>query len=142
MFIWVCQSTGPWVCCVSLFMCLWVILNQSTSKKPNHVSDLSKLDASLHKTRIKVLRLHLCTSMISLSKIAHQMWRNHPFSPRNKTTEWAARMGIGGDREGGVLDKNWKRVGRQYGGGGGPHTIGGLGPVCQLWCTADDLLNH
>ena len=53
-----------------LYMC--VISNQSTSKKPHHVSDLSKLDTLLHKTRFKVLKLDMCTSMISLSKIAHQ----------------------------------------------------------------------
>ena len=49
-------------------------------KKPHQVSELSKLDALLHKTCIKVLRLDMCTSMISLSKIAHQIWHNHPFS--------------------------------------------------------------
>ena len=70
--------------CVCVFLC--VISNQSTSKKP-HVSDLSKLDALLHKTCIRVLRLDMCTSRISLSKIAHQMWHDHPFSQRNKTTE-------------------------------------------------------
>ena len=32
-----------------------------------------KLDALFHKTRIKVLRLDMCTSMISLSKIPHQL---------------------------------------------------------------------
>ena len=30
-----------------------------------------KFDSLLHKRRIKVLRLDMCTSMISLSKIAH-----------------------------------------------------------------------
>ena len=37
-------------------------------------------------------------SMISLSKIAHQMWHNHPLSHRNKATEqW--EWGVGGNRE-------------------------------------------
>ena len=51
------HSTGPKVRCMSLcasvYMC--VISNQSTSKKPHYVSDLSKLDALLHNTHIKVL---------------------------------------------------------------------------------------
>ena len=54
IFTWVGQSTGPWVCCVSLC----VISNQSTSKKPHCVLDFSKLDALLHKTLIKFLMLY------------------------------------------------------------------------------------
>ena len=46
-----------------------------------------KPNALLHKTHIEVLRLDMCTSIISLSKIADQIWRDHPFSQRNKTTE-------------------------------------------------------
>ena len=85
--------------CVCVCVCVCVISNHSTSKKP-HVSDLSKRGTLLHKTRIKILRLNMCTSMTSLGKITHQMWYNHPFSQRNKTTEWAIGMGAGGDREG------------------------------------------
>ena len=74
-----------------------------------------KLDALLHKTRIKVLRLDICTSMI-LSKIAHQMWRDHPFSQRNKATEWAVGVGVGDKREvmggGGEGGQNLKKEGR------------------------------
>ena len=43
--------------------------------------------ALLHKTHIQVLRLDMYTSIIPLNKIADQMWRDHPFSQRNKTTE-------------------------------------------------------
>ena len=71
--------------CVSVCVC--VRSNQITSKKPHYVSNLSKLDALLHKTYIKVLRFDMCTSMISLSKIARQVWCDHPFGQRNKTTE-------------------------------------------------------
>ena len=55
--------------------------------------------------------------MLSLSKIAHQMWRDHPFSQRNRTTERIVVVGAGGDRKvgggwGGARDlKKW---GRQY----------------------------
>ena len=31
----------------------------------------------------------MCKSIMSLSKIAHQMWHDHPFSQRSKTTERA-----------------------------------------------------
>ena len=49
IFIWVYQSICPWVC----FVC--VISNKSTSKKLHYMSDLSKLDALLHKTHSKIL---------------------------------------------------------------------------------------
>ena len=29
----------------------------------------------------------MCRTIISLSKIIHQMWRDHPFGQRNKTTK-------------------------------------------------------
>ena len=51
---------------------------------PMHIMEL---DALLHKTCIKVLKLDMCTSMVLLSKIVHQMWCDHPLSKRNKTTE-------------------------------------------------------
>ena len=54
-----------------LCVCLCVISNQRTNKKPHYMSDLIKLDILLHNTHMKVLRLDKCTSMISLSKIAH-----------------------------------------------------------------------
>ena len=54
-----------------LCVCLCVISNQRTNKKPHYMSDLIKPDTLLHKTHRKVLRLNTCTSMISLSKIAH-----------------------------------------------------------------------
>ena len=73
------------------------------------MSDLSKLDTLLHKTYIKVLRHHRCTSIISLSKMPDQMWHDHPFSERNKTTE----------REMGVVVGD----GRERGGGGGGDKI-------------------
>ena len=93
--------------CVSLLapVCVCLISNHSTSKKSHHVSNLSKLDALLQKTCIKVLRLDICTSMV-LSEIAHQLWHNHPFSQRNKTTEWAVGVEVGGDREG----RSWTKL--------------------------------
>ena len=41
----------------------------------------------------------MCTSLTSLSKIAHQLWRDHPFSQRNKTKELVLGVGVGNDRE-------------------------------------------
>ena len=39
--------------------------------------------------------LDMCRSIISLSKIANQIWRDQPFSQRYKTTERAVG-GVGG----------------------------------------------
>ena len=95
-------------------MCVCVISTLSPSKKPLNVSDLSKLDALLHKTHIKVFsgtkvpRPGMCKSVLSLSKIAHQMWCDHPFSQRNMTTEKTVGAGAGGDREVGVGGM-WKK---------------------------------
>ena len=67
-------------------------------QKPCHPSQtFSKLDAFLHETHSKVLlvlllpRLKTFKSIMSLSKITHQMWRNHTFSQRNKP---AKRVGF------------------------------------------------
>ena len=140
IFIWVCQSTGPWVCfvslcvrvsvCVRVCVCVCVRSNQSASKKQHYLSDLNKLDAFLHKYCVHPwIVATLCTSMISLSKIARQMWRDYPFTQRNMTTEWALE-GVRRQQERGrcctKLEK--KRVGniREE----GLHKIGGLGPLC------------
>ena len=98
-------------------VCVFVISNKSTSKKP-HVSDLSKLDDTLlHKTLIKVLlflryMLGMCRSILSLSKIAHQLWCDLPFSQRNKTTERTIGVEIRGDREMGK--RIFEKGGKQY----------------------------
>ena len=99
----------------ALCVCVSVISNQSTSKKP-HVPDLSKLDALLHETHIKVLRCDMCTSMISLSKKAYQMWHSHPSA-------------IHPFRQGGDGPQLKKGVGN-IGGGGVCIIYGRLGPLC------------
>ena len=43
-------------------------------------------------------------SILSLSKIAHQMWFDEPFTQRNITTEKTVELGVGGH-------ENWKRKG-------------------------------
>ena len=91
-----------------------------------------KLDALLHKTCIKVLRFDICISMISLSKIEHQRRGDHLFSQRNKATELAVGMGVGGNCEGGWTKFEKGGLG-SIGGGGGLHKIGGSRtPLCQL----------
>ena len=103
------------------------------------MSELSKFDILLHKTHIKVLRIDMCKSLILLSKMAHQMWGDHPFSQRNKITEREVGMRVGVDWKAGGkgvvggLDKIWKRggVGMQY--RKVFIKIRGLGPLCQLW---------
>ena len=70
------------------------------------MSHLSKVDILLHKTHQcpyggKVQRLNMCRSILSLSKIAHYMWCDHPFNQRNRTTERTVGVGVGvgGDRK-------------------------------------------
>ena len=60
----------------------------------------------------------MCRSMTPLSKIAHQMWRDHPFIQRNRTTERtvAVGVGVGDDRK---VGEGWikfekRERGRQY----------------------------
>ena len=48
---------------------------------------------------IKVQRLDMCRSTISLGKMAYQMWRNYPFSQRNKKKR-AVEVRIEGDWKG------------------------------------------
>ena len=50
----------------------------------------------------------MCRSILSLSKTAHQMWRDHPFSKRNRTTERTLGVEGGGDRD-------WGRGGERVG---------------------------
>ena len=68
------------------------------------MSDLSKLESLLQKTHqgvsgTRVPRLDMFKSILSSSKIAHQMCCDHPFSQRNRTTERTVGVGVGGDRE-------------------------------------------
>ena len=75
----------------------------------------------------------MCRSIFS--KIAHQMWHDHPFSQRSRTTKRTVGMGVGGDRGVRQLDKIWKRGGRGVGniaGAGGVQEMGELAPLCQL----------
>ena len=59
--------------------------------------------------------LDMCRSIISLSKIANQIWRDQPFSQRYKTTERAVG-GVGGDGRvwivGGEREKRGEGVGQ------------------------------
>ena len=63
----------------------------------------------------KVARLDMCRSILSLSKILHEMWSDHPFSQRNRATERTVGIWVGGDREvgeGGGVGENLKNGGR------------------------------
>ena len=73
--------------------------------------NLSKPLALIYEIRIKVLlvlRYQSWTCIPILSKIAHQMGRDHPF--RNNTTQRAVGVGVKGDREGGADGQNLKKV--------------------------------
>ena len=48
----------------------------------------------------KLPRLDMsCRFILSLSKIAHQMWRDHPIQPKEQTTERAVGVVVAADRE-------------------------------------------
>ena len=52
----VCLHVCVCLClCLCVCVCVCVILNQSTSKNPHYMSDLSKLDALLHTTYINTI---------------------------------------------------------------------------------------
>ena len=86
-------------------VCVFVISKQSTGKKPHYVSDVSKPDLSnsvnTHQSPSgsKVPRLDMCRSILSLSKIAHQIWHDQPLSQRNRTTGRTVAVEVGGDKE-------------------------------------------
>ena len=92
--------------------------HQSTSKSPHHVSELNKLDTLLHKICIKVLRLDMWTSMISLSKIAASNVAWSPIQPKKQDNRIGS--GVGGWR--------WQRRG-----GWTKLEIGGVGKVRRVF---------
>ena len=57
--------------CLCVFMC--VISNQSTSKEQHYVSDLSKPDALLHKTHIKVFLVIRYQGLTCVDPYYHQV---------------------------------------------------------------------
>ena len=94
-----------------LFMCvlLYVTSNQSNSKKPQHALDFSKLDAWFHKTRIKVLRFDMCTSMISLSKIKCGAITQSSKETRQQNEQWGWRLEAAGKDGGWGFGQNLKK---------------------------------
>ena len=69
----------------------------------------------------------MCRSILSLSEIAHKMWRDHPFSQRNRTTERTVGLGFESDKEvggDGGIKQNFKK---------GVDNIGGMG-LDQIGC--------
>ena len=126
IFLYGCISLLTPECLVCVFVCPWY---QIRVPAKSHMCKTSVKDTLLRKTHVKVLRLDMCRSMMSVTKIAYQLWNDHPFSQRNKTTEGAAWVGAGDV-------KIWKW------GGGGVGNIGGrlhmklgegwLGPLWQL----------
>ena len=62
----------------------------------------------------------MCRSILSLSKITHQLWRDHPFIQRNRTTERTVGVGVRGDRE--LGGGGWTKFEKKRGGVG---NIGG-----------------
>ena len=57
----------------------------------------------------------MCISIISLRKIASQMWSDHPFSQnktRNKATKRAVGSRVGSNRKGG---RGWTKLEKREG---------------------------
>ena len=71
----------------------------------------------------------MCKFIISLSKIVHQLWWDHPFSQRQDKKK-SSGGGVGGDREG-EGGQNSKKEGVDN--IGGINKVRGLEDVCQLW---------
>lgn len=86
-----------------VFVCGHLISNYSTRKQLHYVLDLSNRDGLMSKNTqqgpsgTKVPRVDMCRSIISLSKITYNMWCDHPFSQRNKTTKRAVKVEVGGE---------------------------------------------
>ena len=72
----------------------------------------------------------MCKSILSLSKIAHPIRRDHPFSQRNRTMERTVGVGNGSNREVDGIGQNLKKRGR--GNIGGLDKIGRLAPLSQI----------
>ena len=113
--------------CVCMCVCVCVCVRDIKSEYKQKIT--CQISANLMASGTKVPRLHMWRSVISLSKIAHQIRHNHPFSQRNKATERALGVGVGGYRGREGFFQNLKRgeVGKIGGGGVEPLCL------CQLW---------
>ena len=61
------------MCCVCFCVFVYVISNQSTSKEQHYVLDVSKLDALLHKTHIKVFLVIRYQGLTYIDPYYHQV---------------------------------------------------------------------
>ena len=53
----------------------------------------------------------ICRSILSLNEVARQLWCDHPFSQRNRTTKRTVAVGVGGDRElGGGFERETLKI--------------------------------
>ena len=131
IYLYGCVSLlTPWLCCVSLCVCMFVsvIRSQSTSKKPHYVSDLSKPDTLLHKTHqipsgTKVPKLIMCRSLISFNEIAYQS----PIQPKKEDNRKST--GSGGWKWQGKGKGCWTKLKKGVGNKGGFVGIEGLRPI-------------
>ena len=83
------------VWCVCMSVCVFDIRSEYRHKK--HVMCQTSVTLLQSPSDTKVSRLDMCISVILLSKITHQKWRDHPLSQRNKTTKGAMGVEVGGD---------------------------------------------
>ena len=66
-----------------------------------HQNSVNLIPCSIkHRARsfgTKISSLNMCRLVISLSKITHQMWHDHPFSQRSKAIKRASGLEDGGE---------------------------------------------
>ena len=86
-------------------VCVCVCDNKIRVPVRNHIMSQTSVNLTPCCTKhIKVLRLlryqgWTYRSILSLSKMVHQMWCAYPFKQRNRTPERTVGVGAGGDRE-------------------------------------------
>ena len=92
---------------VCVFLCFWY---QIRVPAKNHIMCHTSVDLVLccintqqGPSGIKILKLNMCRPKILLSKLAHQMWDNHP-----SLKETRQKKEMRGNKEGWGFDKIWK----------------------------------
>ena len=121
-----CQSAGSRVCCVCmcvcvcvcvcvcLCVCVWYQIRVPAKKRIMCQTSVTLTPCCIkHTSRsgTKVASLDSFRSIISLSKIAYQMWHDHTFSQRNKTSEkeYGLRSEVTWNRNGRISCTNFEK---------------------------------
>ena len=99
MYIYIYMDLSVYNTIICSVLCVWCNIRVLV-KNLHYVSDLSELDALLHKTQgssgTVVPKLNMRRSIILLNRITHQIWHDQPLNQRNKATkkQWGWRLGV------------------------------------------------